>query len=144
LIVDGVCVEWTEKGPGEFDIPAVSVVWSRARERVLSAFKFCSTRSVMVPEKLSDHLGKVLRASSDQDVVKLHVMVQQHLDAQQLREVVRSLLAVDDVTSIDLLPRSKMVLLPTRKRSVPAISEMPGVMHIDLAKEAPLESIVDF
>jgi hypothetical protein len=94
-------------------------------------------------EKLSNHLVKVLRASNDQDLVKLNVMLRNDLSPRELREAYGSLAAVDDVTSTDLLPRSKMVLLTTRKRSVPAIADNPSVVHIDLAKEAPLESLLD-
>jgi hypothetical protein len=97
----------------------------------------------MAAEKLSSHLSKVLRASSDQDVVKLNVMLQGHLSPQEVRQVFGSLAAVDDVTSADLLPRSKMVLLTTRKRSVPAVADLAGVLHVDLAKGAPLESLLD-
>jgi hypothetical protein len=97
----------------------------------------------MAAEKLSPQLANVLRASSNQDVVKLNVILQGHLSPQEVREVFGSLAAVDDVTSVDLLPRSKIVLLTTRKRSVPAVADLEGVLHVDLAKEAPLESLLD-
>lgn len=98
----------------------------------------------MVQAKLSDRLGKVLRASTDLQVLKLQVMLRPHLDAKHLRYVAQSLSVVEGIASITyVLPRCKMGLLTARKRSVPGIAGLPVVLRIDLAKKAPFESLLD-
>jgi hypothetical protein len=85
----------------------------------------------------------MLHAISEQEKVNLTILLQGHLDAGQLHDAVHSLKAVEGVTSTHLLHRSKMVLLTAPKRSVPAISDLPSVLHIDLAHEAPLREVLD-
>ena len=95
-------------------------------------------------EKLSQALKTLIDTPDPPAQVSIHILLDGEMSAQDTETVITAIKAhLADEESFELLRRMKIVLCSTSVDGARKISELPGVLSVDLDSSAPLEELMD-